>query len=891
MSEKRFIEEIFPIKKISEESREEKKIRRNVVSNMHNWWARRPMSSSRSSSYAALIKYLDEKKNSEDEYKFISKLGGAKKKFDEVLLKQARKNILNNNNGQPPKVLDPFSGSGIIPLESLRLGCDTYASDYNPIATLILKTLLEYPSKFKHSKENLVLVKIEKNSLEKEVKKWGLWILNEVKEELKKFYPDESGNPNVACIWSRIITCENPKCGSQIPLMRTFWLSTKKGKEVAIYPIIKGKQISFKLVGKGYEKIPSTFNPSKGTVSRSIATCLVCNSSISSKNVRKQFVDLKTTERLIVLIFDRPRQSGKNYRIATEKDFKLFKNAENYLKVKQGKIISEQGIDPVPDEEFPRNIKMISEPLGSAQNFHFFKWGDLYNSRQKLVMITFSEKIMLAYEKMLNEGYEKESAGIITTYLGIIHSKLADWNSTLVLWLAYLEKQGHVFSRQTLSFTTDYCENIPIVKTSGSWEVTIDVVLGSLKVFPKLPGDLIEIKNESALNLSYEDNYFDAVFTDPPYYDNVAYSYLSDYFYVWLKRSIGKIHPELFSTHLSPKSNEIVAYSQIKNGKETGKEKFEELLKQSFQEINRVLKSNGIATIVYAHKSTDGWETLIKSILNSGLVVTAAWPINTEMEMRITSHDTASLASSIYMVCRKWKKEPIGFYRDVKKDLKKYLDKKLEQLWNEGIAGADFFISAIGSAIVVFGKYEKVVNDNDESIEVIKLLNDTRELVTNYAINKVIKGEFSDQISKMTRFYILWRWAYGEAKVPFDDALRMAQSIGIDIEHEWNKGFIVKDKAIIRVIGPEERNENIKNSEELIDILHLVLLLWKNKKKESLEKLLKDKKLDKSDMLKRVGQAISESLPQKSKEKKWLDGFLTGFKVYDSPNEIQSKLF
>ena len=244
------------------------------------------------------------------------------------------------------------------------------------------------------------------------------------------------------------------------------------------------------------------------------------------------------------------------------------------------------------------------------------------------------------------------------------------------------------------------------------------------------------------------------------------------------------------------------------------------------------------------------------------------------------------------MVGRKLEREPIGFYKEVKKEMKNYLSKKLDLLWNEGIAGADFFISAIGTAIEVFGKYEKVIDDSDNIIETKKLLNDVRKIVTDYAINKVIKGEFSDKISQMTRFYILWRWAYGEAKVPFNDALKMAQSVGIDIEHEWNKGFIVKDKEIIRVLGPEQRTlHDLKESHDLIDILHNTLLLWKKENRVIVDKFLEEKGYKNSEVLKRVAQAISESLPIESTEKKWLDGFLTGFNAENSQGTNQSKLF
>jgi len=217
-----------------------------------------------------------------------------------------------------------------------------------------------------------------------------------------------------------------------------------------------------------------------------------------------------------------------------------------------------------------------------------------------------------------------------------------------------------------------------------------------------------QVTQASATELPYPDSYFDAVFTDPPYYDNIPYSYLSDFFYVWLKRSIGDLYPELFMTPLTPKSKEIVAYSHQEGGFEAGKRYFEEMLKKAFKEIARVLKPDGIATIVYTHKSTSGWEALINSLLESGLVPTASWPIDTEMKARLRAKESAALASSIYFVCRKMEREDIGWLNEVKEEIKNHIYKKLESLWEEGVSGADYFISAIGSAIEIFGKYRKI---------------------------------------------------------------------------------------------------------------------------------------------------------------------------------------
>ena len=381
----------------------------------------------------------------------------------------------------------------------------------------------------------------------------------------------------------------------------------------------------------------------------------------------------------------------------------------------------------------------------------------------------------------------------------------------------------------------------------------------------------------SATELPYPDNYFDAVFTDPPYYDNVPYSYLSDFFYVWLKRSIGDLYPELFMTPLTPKTKEIVAYSHNEGGFEAGKKYFEDMLKKAFKEIARVLKPNGIATIVYTHKSTSGWETLINSLLEANLVPTASWPIDTEMKSRLRAKESAALASSIYFVCRKMEKKEIGWFNEVKEEIKTYITEKLENLWEEGISGADYFISAIGSSIEIFGKYKKIMDYEGNEITTRELLEYVRELVTDYAVRQILHNGIAGELSPLTRFYILWRWTYGESKVEFDDARKLAQSVGVNLEKEWNKGFIKKEREYIIVLGPHERKlEELEGSREMIDVLHKVLLLWKEGRKEEMKEILKETGFGLKEAFYRVAQAISETLPNESKEKKLLDGFLSG---------------
>jgi len=883
--ERRFIEEHFPIKEVGEISEKRKRSRYNNISSLHVWWARKPQESSRATAFASLIS--DEKNNLEKHRQFLIDIANSEEGNFYSTLKEARKKINKFFNGNTPKVLDPFSGGGSIPYECSRLGCDVVALDYNPVASMILKCTCEFSQKFGGDAINDSLQSnTNQNNLLEHLRIWQDWVLNQVESELKILYPEHDGYVDVAFLWSHVVNCQNPKCSAEIPLIKQYWLSKKKSMEVCLYPVIIKNSIKLKILGHGHGEIPKTFNPDKGTVDRSNVICPVCGFTSDSNTTRSLFQNNLTHEKLIAIVSQKKNSTGKKYRIASDED-NLDSKSFSMLEEKISLLSANWGISPIPDEPLP--------PIGTLgfriQKYGMNTWGDLFNNRQKLTLLTFCENIRKSYDEMIKQKYDPEFAKAITGFLAIGLDRLVDFNSKLCI----LNSNGgrgvvHTFGRIALHMTWVYAESNPFSPFGASWLTACKKNEEWIKNSTQFGSRNCNVLHGTATKLPFEKNYFDAVITDPPYYDTIPYSYFSDFFYVWLKRSVGNIFPELFSTPLTPKSDEIVEYHHT--DVVDSKSNFEVLLSKSFTEITRVLKNDGIAIIVYAHKSTEGWETLIKSLLISGLVITAAWPINTEMGKRLRAQDSAALSSSIYMVCRKWKKEPIGFYRDVKKELKQYLNKKLEQLWGEGISGADFFISGIGAAIEVYGKYEKVVDDNDTQISVLKLLNDTRTIVTDYTINKVIKGEFSDEISQMTRFYILWRWAYGEAQVPFDDASKMAQSVGIDIEHEWNKGFIVKNKEFIRVLGPDERTEKeLSDPQDLIDILHKTLQIWRTGKREELDKFLEEKGYKNSEVFKRVTQAISESLPLESTEKKWLDGFLTGFKSEGSQSGVQSKLF
>ena len=896
---KRFIEWDMPLAEISEESAREKSIRHGHPSTLHIWWARRPLASSRATNFAALIDLPEDNEKRKELTELIKKITPweAVKNGNDANIKKAQQMIKEQWGDQPPKVLDPFAGGGSIPLEALRLGCETYASDYNPVAVFIEKATLEWPQKFgvmipnpdKDKKKAQTLEKLtgvkakdEVNFLTYMVEIWANKVLEQARAEIGQFYPKEpDGSIPVGYIWARTIPCQNPSCGAEIPLVRQFWLAKKDNKKRAYKPVVDKdkKYIEFEIV----EGDMGGFDPGVGTIARGNAVCPICEQVTEVKKIRTLAQNGQMGQRLVVVVLHNPGTTGKTYRIATEKDLQTFNEAEQYL---QTKIETWRWLDtPLPDEDLP--------PIGTlgfrVQRYGLTKWLDLFNSRQKLALITFMEKIKLAYDGIkvdcLSVGLDnyvldaKEAAMAVMCYLSLIISRCSDFESTIVRWFNHVENSCNTYARQALPMSWDFFElNLFSPVSQGTYNSMFKQIVRTINSgILNTSFTSAALKQSSATSLPYNKDYFDAVFTDPPYYDNVPYADLSDFFYVWLKRAVGNIFPDLFSTPLTPKSQEAIAEPMRQ---EKPDEFFEDMLSDSFKEMHRVLKPNGIATIVYAHKTTAGWETLLNSLACSGLVVTASWPIHTEMKGRLRELASAALASSIYMVCRKTEREKVGFYSELQPQIKERVETKLQQFWNEGIAGGDFFISAIGPGMEIFSQYERVEKLSGEQVTTAELLDYIRQVSTDYIVRKLLSDAASSTLDKESEFYLAYRWTHLDNTVEYDDARKLASASGVSLEKLWGPGgFVKKTGSKISVLGPKERGE-VDSIRSMVDVMHKTLLLWETGKKEELSELLTQTGYADNPAFKQFCQAVAESLLNGNKEKQLLEGFLIGIDTY-----------
>ncbi len=801
---KRLIEVDLPIKLISEHARREKSIRHGHISTLHIWWARRPLAACRAVLCAALwpdpvdehcppafraaaAKILCEfaEKVREDitlaelcgpHFKYWQRVNPSILKADwiscpvmryylldfiadfanwdastnPVFLETARaltKAAHESLGGMPdtrPLVVDPFAGGGAIPLEALRVGADAFASDLNPVAVLLNKVVLEYIPR--HGQQ-----------LADEVRKWGKWIKEEAEKELAEFYPkDPDGATPIAYLWARTITCEGPGCGAEVPLMRSFWLAKKNNRSIAlrIVPNPEEKRVDFEII-----KDAKVRDVGNGTIRRGSAECPICGYTTPVASVRRQLKERRggaADARLIAVVTTREGEQGRFYRLPRSEDIEVAQRVE--ARLKQYNAEYQGGLSLVPDEPLP--------PQGTlgfrVQLYGMEQWGALFTPRQLLALTRLIAIVKEAGINLSNE-HDKDFEKAVQTCLGLAVNRIIDRTSSLCTWRpqADQEKVEHVFTRQTLSMTWDFAEGNLLSSGTAGWSDAYEAPAMLIEALSEinLPSGTSIQASATAHHLS--NDAANAFITDPPYYDAVPYADLSDFFYVWLKRSIGNLYPDLFASGLAPKDDECV----VDEVKGHDKAYYEDMMGQAMAEGCRILDPSGICIVVFAHKSTSGWEAQLQSMVDAGWTITGSWPIDTEMGTRLRAMDSAALASSIHLVCRPRKNpdgslrtDDVGDWRDVLQELPRRIHEWMPRLAREGIVGADAIFSCLGPALEIFSRYSSVERADGTPVTLKEYLEYVWAAVSREALNTIFQGADTSSFEPDARLTAVWLW-------------------------------------------------------------------------------------------------------------------------------------
>ncbi len=751
---KRLAEVDFPIAVVSKWAAKEKSIRHGHPSTLHLWWARRPLAACRAMLLALLLPdpcdehcppefktkarellapvQREVDASDKDLQKALLKFIGDFANWDlagnrtylEVsrgLVKAAHLPDLSGGRYEPPLVVDPFAGGGSIPLEALRLGCEAFASDLNPVACLILKVMLEDIPR--HGPK-----------LAEELRRVGTEIKAAAEKELADFYPpDPDGARPIAYLWARTVRCESPNCGAEIPLVRSFWLSKKANRKRALRYRVVAPASSRQATDQGRQDAGATkgiefevFEPASdrdvpaGTVTRAKATCPCCQIVLSPERVRAQLAaqrggaDVIFNERgdriggarLLAVVTLKPGKQGRNYRLPAARDYEAVRSASASLAalLENNRRDGSATLSPVPDEPLP--------PIGTlgfrVQRYGMLQWGDLFTARQKLALVTLCRRA-------------QDSLADLRSVLGLALSRVAERLSSLARWdnSSKMETVAGTFSRQALPIVWDFAEQNPFEAVGGNWDGAIEwiaLVAEASSVCGSGQAHLCDAAESPLPDASST-----AWFTDPPYYDAVPYADLSDFFLVWLKRALPN-HPLLRdpfdpTNPLTPKIREIVQ-DEVKhvNGHAKDRAFFEETMALAFAEGRRILKEDGVGAVVFAHKTTEGWEALLSGMSRGGWVITGSWPIATEMASRMRARESAALATSVHLVCRPRTDDRIGDWGEVYHELPKRVGDWIERLQSEGVRGADLVFACIGPALEIYSRYAKVVDAEEREI-------------------------------------------------------------------------------------------------------------------------------------------------------------------------------
>lgn len=467
----------------------------------------------------------------------------------------------------------------------------------------------------------------------------------------------------------------------------------------------------------------------------------------------------------------------------------------------------------------------------------------------------------------------------VATYLGLCVDRVADRDSSFCGWDSGYEKVRNTFPQQAIRMAWDYTEIDPLAGGSGSWDGAvhwIELAIGHCSASADQPASLVQ--RGDAQRLGFADGTFDAVIVDPPYYDAFQYGDLSDFFYVWLKRSIGHLYPGLFAVPLTPKQQEVIESRADKKSPEyISHEEFERRLQRALNEMTRVVKPEGIVAIVFAHTDVEAWERLLRALRIAGLVVSTSWPMRSELANRPNAQISAVLGSSVVLVCRRHQAHEEGFYDDVVRALETRVARRLDAFEEMGLVGADYFVSAIGPAFEVFARYSRVLKLSGEEVDVADLMVLARQVVARHAMRRLLGDDSLVALDAESLFYLTWRWAYFSASIPADEAYKLERAFDVDLSAmSGSRGFVHQVGSNFSVLGPHERKGlKLASSPALIDVLHVACQLWDAGRRKKLEELLGATGMGVEPGFWATARALGEVVPDGNKERAMLLG-LTG---------------
>lgn len=758
---KRLAEVDFPIAEVSRHAAREKSIRHGHPSTLHLWWARRPLASSRAVLLALLWpdpcdplcptefkakarKLLPQvggcNPGTTDEdlrkalLKFIADFANWDNAAQRTYLEVSRALVKAAHGEEPPLVVDPFAGGGSIPLEALRLGCEAFASDLNPVACLILKVMLEDIPR--HGPK-----------LAEELRRVGAEIKAQAERELADFYPkDPDGAFPIAYLWARTVRCESPNCGAEIPLARSFWLCKKVNRKRALRfevmrPAGEPSRVGFQVFEPKIDMdVPA------GTVTLAKATCIACAAVLAPGRVRAQLAaqrggadvlfDAQNRRtggaQMLAVVTLRPGEMGRHYRQPTENDYEAVRNAQEQVAKTLGRWerAGQQGLCPVPNESTPRDGTGSVGGGYRTRKYGIDRFGDFFTSRQKLALLTLA--------RLVRERPASEDRAVQTS-LAIVVDRCVDYISANCRWVSRGEFIGNTFSRQALPIVWDFAEVNPSSEATGGLSGALEWVANVVRSWPGSRAG--QVQSADAAEHPLPDQTASVWFTDPPYYDSVPYADLSDFFFVWLKRVLPE-HPLLRDpldegNPLTPKTREAVRDEQdhLDSRAKKPTQWYEHTMHRAFIEGRRVLRKDGVGSVVFAHKTTEGWEALLSGMIRGGWTITGSWPIATEMGARLRARESAALATSVHLLCRPRPEDaPVGDWARVLRESPLRVGDWMERLQGEGVRGADLVFACIGPALEIFSRYAKVETAEGREVALAEYLEKVWEVVGRSAL-------------------------------------------------------------------------------------------------------------------------------------------------------------